>query len=290
MNKYREKVSRRGTADCPVSRYPVIRQEPGASFANIHWHPETEIIYMKEGSVMMRIGRQTFPLLAGQIAFVSPGQLHTIWGIEPNSRIDSVVFSLELLTLPESHFFQRDMIAPLISGSIRFPYVIRNNDAAYPVVSNLIKEMHAAEKNSSKYKPIIFSSLVQLFTAMMDFMEPSSIGLPQHPNEAIKSCLEFMNHNYSQRITLQEIAAQAHLHRNYLCALFKEYTGQTVFQHLTQIRVEAAAKLLRTQSLSVSRIASMCGFESTSFFSKKFKAIMGTSPKEYNMQHHKKHS
>lgn len=290
MIKYREKVSKRGTADCPFSRYSLRRSDPGATFSNIHWHPEAEILYMMQGAVKVRAGKHTFKLLPGQIAFIPPGQLHAIWGIEADSSYVAFVFSLELLSLPESHFFQKELIAPLLSGSLRFPYVLRPSDAPYPVVAAALDKVCELSKDDVKYKRVVFSSMVQVFTAMMDSMEPSSADSLQKSNEALKCCLQYMNDHFSEHISLQKIADQVHLHPNYLCALFKDYTGQTVFQQLTRIRIESAAQLLRSQNISVSSVASACGFDSTSFFAKKFKAIMGASPKEYSLRHKTKHS
>jgi transcriptional regulator GlxA family with amidase domain len=56
---------------------------------------------------------------------------------------------------------------------------------------------------------------------------------------------------------------------------------QIFFQQLTRIRLENAAELLSKEGLSVCQAANLCGFESVSFFSRKFKQIMGRSPREY---------
>lgn len=91
-------------------------------------------------------------------------------------------------------------------------------------------------------------------------------------------CMQYIRTNYQQRITLEDIAHHVHLHPNYLCALFREQTGKTVFEQLVWQRVHEASKLLRGSDLPISQISSQCGFQSPSFFARKFKQILGITP------------
>jgi two-component system response regulator YesN len=77
------------------------------------------------------------------------------------------------------------------------------------------------------------------------------------------------------------LAAHVHLHPNYLCALFKEHTGERIFDYLTRVRVDTAAAILRREDISVSRLAEQTGFPSESLFYQKFRQQMGMSPKAY---------
>lgn len=285
MDKFREKIITRGTADCPFQRYSLKRSNAGTIFSTIHWHPEAEILYMTQGAVEVRVDKTTFSLSARQIAFIPPGQIHDIQGILPNSSYNAFVFSLDLLSLPESHFFQKELISPIRSGNLRFPYVLLPSDTPYGNVSEALDRICSLRKDDPHYKRVIFTSMVQLFTAMMDYLVPASSLSLKKSNKILKTCLHYMNQHYANHLTLQEIADQVHLHPNYLCAMFKDYTGQTVFQHLTRIRIEKAAELLRSTDISVSETASACGFESLSFFTKKFKLIIGIAPKEYSLRH-----
>lgn len=285
MNKFREKIAVRGTADCPFQRYSIKRSCAGDIISNIHWHPEAEILYMRQGTVEVHADKTAFLLSPQEIAFIPPGQLHTVYSTTNDCNYDAFVFSLDLIKLPESHFFQKEVITPLWSGRLRFPYLLTPADDEYPAVSQALDIVCKTENKSSAYKRTVFISTVQILTAMMDKLLPGSSISANKSNEIFKSCLHYMNQNFANRITLRELADHVHLHPNYLCALFKDYTGQTVFQHLIRIRIENAAELLRSQDISVSDTAALCGFESTSFFAKKFKAIMGVTPKEYSIQH-----
>lgn len=284
MERFREKILTRGTADCPFSQYHLQLAKEDAVFAPTHWHPECEILFMKRGLAEIRCDKLTFALSPGQIAFIPPGALHAVHALQANSMYDAFVFSFDLLNLPSAHFFQKELIVPLKAGTHRFPYVLEPGQPHYGVVSDALTRICHCPPDSPKRKRIIFVSMVQVFGQMMDTLVPRERSAIQKGNSTLKQCLQYMQEHCDEHITLGQIAGQVHLHPNYLCAMFKDLTGQTVFQHLLQIRVEKAAELLRARTHSVAEAASVCGFDNTGYFAKKFKELMGCSPKEYSLR------
>ena len=285
MDKFREKVALRGTADCPFQQYLIIRNSKTSFITAAHWHPEFEIIYMLEGKIELKSNKQTYTLFPGEIAFISPGRLHSIIGLEEKTRYHAFVFSLDLISLPQSHFFQKQVIEPIKMGSHQFPPVLHTNALCYYAVSNALDRILQFSKDAPNRKQIVFSSIISVFVSMMDHMENCTGVMHRKNSEPVKNALQYMTDHFSEHLTLDDIANHVHLHPNYLCSLFKDYTGQTVFQHLNRIRIEHAAELLKGNTRSVTETASQCGFENTVFFSKKFKELMGISPKEYSLKH-----
>ena len=68
---------------------------------------------------------------------------------------------------------------------------------------------------------------------------------------------------------------------SYFCTYFKKHTGYTPFEQLNLIRINHAMILLRDNSKKITTIATECGFNSISFFNRKFNEIMNMSPREY---------
>lgn len=272
----------RATADFPFSFARRTREKGMAPASGIHWHPELEILYMQTGRVEIHSGKHTFPLLPGQIAFIPAGEVHAVYGLDEAGTYDVILFSLDLLTMPETHFFQQELIQPMLCEHLRFPRLLTPEDDVYSSVCRAFEQIRLCPRDSDLYKLTVFTSLIQLFCALKPRLETVSDDALLKGNETVKSCLRFMDTNYARRLTLQEIADQVHLHPNYLCCLFKDYTGYTVFQHLTRIRVEKAALLLSSQDITVAAAAAACGFDNTGFFTKKFRSIMGVAPKQYS--------
>jgi AraC-like DNA-binding protein len=88
--------------------------------------------------------------------------------------------------------------------------------------------------------------------------------------------------NYS----LQELAGEIGLSKNFLCSAFKEITGVTIFSYIHWKRIEKAKALLIETQSSIEEIAYFCGFENMSYFYRIFKRYMRISPASYR-QHYR---
>jgi two-component system response regulator YesN len=101
------------------------------------------------------------------------------------------------------------------------------------------------------------------------------------PSIAIRKAISYINDNYANRIALQEVAHYTCLSPNYLSQLFKQETGKSFLEYLTQCRVVAAKKLLVQSNLTISEIAFKLGYDMPSYFSEVFKKSEGLTPSQY---------
>lgn len=98
----------------------------------------------------------------------------------------------------------------------------------------------------------------------------------------IASVYNYIMHNYSSALTLEEVAMQAHLTPTAFCRYFKKHTRHTFVHFVNRVRVNEACKLLISgTSNSIAAIAYSCGFNSITNFNYVFKSITGTSPRDY---------
>jgi AraC-like DNA-binding protein len=101
---------------------------------------------------------------------------------------------------------------------------------------------------------------------------------------ALRKAERFIWENYTRKISLQEIASAAGLSAPYFSTIFKEEMGENLSSYLNRLRVEKAEHLLIETDLTLNEIASSCGFEDQSWFSKIFKSYAGISPGKYRDQ------
>jgi AraC-like DNA-binding protein/ligand-binding sensor protein len=97
----------------------------------------------------------------------------------------------------------------------------------------------------------------------------------------LRKAERFIWENYTRKISLQEIAAAAGLSAPYFSTIFKEEMGENLSSYLNRLRVEKARHMLAETDLTLAEIASACGFEDQSWFSKIFKSFTGISPGKY---------
>ena len=84
---------------------------------------------------------------------------------------------------------------------------------------------------------------------------------------------------YMQPLQVSDIAKQLHLDRRYLTRIFREQTGLSIQQRLIQVRLAAADRHL-AQGYSVQDTARLCGYEDSSNFSRLYKKHRGHSPRQ----------
>lgn len=83
------------------------------------------------------------------------------------------------------------------------------------------------------------------------------------------------------RTNLTEISEKLYLDKFYICHLFKEKTGVTLTEYISDVLYEEAKKLLDEREKTIEEISYICGFSAPSSFSRFFKNKSGASPNKY---------
>ncbi len=103
--------------------------------------------------------------------------------------------------------------------------------------------------------------------------------------DTVNQAKEYILKNLTSELHLGEIAWHAGVSEEHLSRIFRQITGQTVFNYIREMRLETAKTLLCGTRLSVTEIASRCGFSSTALFSRNFKTYVGINARKYRILH-----
>ena len=101
------------------------------------------------------------------------------------------------------------------------------------------------------------------------------------PNLFVQKAADYIKLNYSEKISIKEIADQLYLSPNYLSELFKKHTGKTISEYLTEYRLDKACQLLDHAEYRVGDVSGMVGIHDGRYFSNMFKKKYGMTPTEY---------
>lgn len=93
--------------------------------------------------------------------------------------------------------------------------------------------------------------------------------------------LPYIEENYKNNVSLEELAETFFINSQYLCRLFKSKTGMNFKQYITQLRIEEAKAKLTVPINSITDIALSTGFNDPNYFSRVFKDNVGMTPSEY---------
>ena len=279
---------RRGSPDLPIAVY-LNSAKDTLYHPNPEYHPETEIVLVVTGNVLLQLDGESTTYHKDDI-FVIPGNgVHRYLAFSEDAILCSLIFSTDALVTQPDHYFQTTFVEPFSEGRLLLPPLLQPGHPAYDAVRTQLNILQKERMYDKLYKMHRYCCLIAICGALFPYCRDVANRLQSfsHSNETVRLCLRFLHNNYTQKITMKRLSAMCHLHPNYLSALFKKHTGQTVFEYLNRFRVETAAQLLKKEDLPVNKVGELVGFSSESLFYRKFREFTGTTPKAYQKEHRK---
>lgn len=131
-----------------------------------------------------------------------------------------------------------------------------------------------AKKGGGISEFFALSALYTLLNAIFSISVPIDKGY-------VSLCREYICSHYSEDLSLEKLALNIGVSPKYLSRIFKNESGQTISQFITQSRMLTAGVRLRGSNDSVSLIARESGFADPLYFSRVFKSFYGVSPTNY---------
>jgi AraC-like DNA-binding protein len=137
-----------------------------------------------------------------------------------------------------------------------------------------------------------FDSVLELMSILHDLsisrnmriLSDASFNNTEHytyNSRRIEKTLEYMNQNFDKPITLNEVARLANMSDAAFSRFFKQRTGNTFIDSLTEIRLGHASRMLIDTTQSIAEVAYHCGFNNISNFNRIFKKKKSCTPKDF---------
>lgn len=134
-----------------------------------------------------------------------------------------------------------------------------------------------------KGEPLQFLSDMGIIFSMMRsaLLKAGSDAAPAVWQNSIRRILDVIGPLGLGATSLSEIAERSSLSKSHMCALFKKVTGGTIQNHILELRVQYASRLLNDKGYNVTEAAGESGFENLSHFVRVFKKLTGVTPKKW---------
>ncbi|KDR96328.1 Two-component response regulator, YesN/AraC family, consists of REC and AraC-type DNA-binding domains [Peptoclostridium litorale DSM 5388] len=135
------------------------------------------------------------------------------------------------------------------------------------------------------YEIINSKKLESIAELALKFMEDvlGEIKISRYKNSKwiISKALYFIENNYEQKISLEDVACELSLSKHYLCNVFKREIGENMSLYINKLRIEKAKQLLLKTDFKIKEIFEDVGFTNQQYFSKVFKKITGMTISQY---------
>ncbi len=113
------------------------------------------------------------------------------------------------------------------------------------------------------------------------------IGQKEHEDESVRKAQEFIENNFQNKITVDQLATMFALSRRNLERRFKKATSNTVVQYIQRVKIEAAKKNLESARKNINEVMYEVGYSDNKAFRTTFKKITGLSPIQYRNKYNR---
>ena len=283
-NQFQKELKQHGNEQFPfLVSYQKLSEYESGSFM-WHWHPEIEITYVQKGTMCYKVNHMVYHLKEGDIVFNNSGALHsgTMENQEDCAYIP-VTFDPRLIY----GFFQSTInskyVDPVIQDSMLPAICIDQSESWHkPFREYLLRIIALDEKKPDFYELDITICLQSMWRLLLEHItyEPQASRENSLEYDRIKKILSYIEENYQNKITLNDIAGHIHLCESECTRLFKRHMNTTLFAFLQEYRIERSLEFLQDDQ-PVSAVADKAGFSDPNYYSKVFAKIKGCSPREY---------
>ncbi|GAA4803033.1 AraC family transcriptional regulator [Litoribaculum gwangyangense] len=249
-----------------------------------HFHPELELVYVNKGQGKTHIGNHLSYFNNSQLILIGANLPHngfadrlTANGTETTVQFKSDFLGNDFIGIPEmahvSSLFDR------AKKGIRFG--IETKTVMGPKINKLL-EYQGLERVLKFLEILNYLAYTEDFTVL----NADGIALETNPQDSdkINTIYKYVNANFQEHITLDDIAEKVSMTVPAFCRYFKRTTGKTFTQLVNEYRVVHATKLLNESKLSIADICYECGFNNFSHFNKQFNEITGKSASNYRKE------
>ncbi len=147
----------------------------------------------------------------------------------------------------------------------------------------LIKNFINESQNIHSSREIILNNIAVLITheIIRNVIEYDFHETVLTNNLIINEAVKYININFEQDITIEDLAKISNLSKSHFTKLFNGEMNVTPMVYLKTIRLQNAKKMLLANQLTITQISQQCGFNSPAYFTKLFKETFNETPKEF---------
>jgi AraC family transcriptional regulator, arabinose operon regulatory protein len=232
--------------------------------------PENFLFYCVDGEGQYRIGKKEYKVSANQFFMLPQNVEHAYGSSESNPwTIYWIHYGGTMLPgLNSMHGIER----------FHAPTAVKSNDEAMRLYDRMYKTLELGYSiDNLLFVNLSLSHFLSLFMYNNWHFPSASF----QKGDIIQSALLYMQQHVNDNISLKDLCRHYNYSVSRFSSLFKQSTGYSPIDYFIQMKMQKASQQLNFTNLSVKAIAMNMGFDDPYYFSRRFRKIMGSSPKIY---------
>ena len=247
-----------------------------AVHSEMHYHDEIELLAVTEWELFCVVSGKSYRCQQGDVLFFSARIPHSTY-------LENSACSYTLIQFRPEHFLgDSNNTGKYFNRFVRnadLPFAILHNDELYEIIAKALAEQQKqAEAFEIYIKGTIFTIIALL---CREGALSASNSVYSADIKKILPALSYIDENYAQNITLDDVAKAQNLNPSYFCRVFKRASGSSFVDYLNFVRICKSEKLIASGEKSILEVAGDVGFTSLSYFNRMFKRYKNCTPTEY---------
>lgn len=270
----------RGTGNMPA-HVAVIKGREKGSYPN-HWHSGMEIVYVKQGGLEIIAGGENYCLKSEQFLIIGNQVEHEIIKTDNNPGVVLAITFIE------------EKVKKLNTKIQTASIIIKNKeDKESDYLTSLLDKFYemweSGEESYKNRKDYLIEEILWQTHVLLPDRRMGKSKTTETIDKTIKRIIEYLEQHHKEQISTKQIGDVAGYSREYFCRYFKEKTGVTVKQYLTELRLNYVATELLWSDETILSIALKHGFVNEKGFIAAFKRRFHILPSEFRMNMRKKY-
>jgi YesN/AraC family two-component response regulator len=262
----------------------INRVQANSSYSGcvFHWHEQLEFYYVISGGVFMLCNGKQDWILPGEIGFVNWCEPHR--GAHFKEQTEHYVIQIDLSKVINNSklLSEKSYFSPAYNYLSNVPTYIKSDPTLYGYLKKIIDEIYTKKIG---YEFIINGTIQYLLSHLLrtycqDVTSSHNIVQNSTSLDLVQKLLKYITNNYTEKISLDNLAKHSGLSTSYMCRLFKKHVGLTILDYINELRCERAASLI-ANGVPLSEAYYLVGFNDYNYFSRLFKNVTGSSPANY---------
>jgi AraC-like DNA-binding protein len=265
----------------------VLEYAAHADGDRMHWHDHLEVALVLEGRGAFLFGRRSLPAETGDIFFIDNSQPHVaLADAGATLRLLLVLFRPELIAGPGCRELDLGYLAPFRIDERTASPRIRGGSALAAAVGPVLHELREVWERHDPSEQQLADATLRRALALVNRdrgagPKAAASRAVTDRREQIRPVLAYVDRHCRESITLDDVAEVVHVSPSRVRHVFKDVTGVSFKEYVTQVRVAEAKRLLLGTDLSVAEIARAVSYTNLNQFYKVFYRSCAMSPGEY---------